>query len=429
MKTTRREFIKLGAGAISITFIIPDYGFGGRAVAPAAADRRILVVVQLTGGNDGLNTVIPYADPRYHSMRPALGFGEQDLRDQTGNPTIINEQLGFHPALKGFKQLYDAGKLAVVLGVGYPNSDQSHGTSLAIWQTGDITGSARLGWLGRFADRTFGGKGGFSAVAVGTSYLPIAAFSATADIPLVAGLGQSTFRVAYVPERGLIVDTFRSVNQRDFPPNSFVGTIAGIGAGAERNSGLLENAAKLYQSNVQYPDDNPAAQVLKSVMVLATAFPEASIFHVNYSCFFDTHAAQIGTPADQFRDKRAGAHATDLGRLSEAVQLFTEDADQQGLGDNIVLMTYSDFGRRPNENASAGTDHGTASNLFVVGNKVKGGLYGMQPSLAASGLDADGNLRFSTDFRSVYATVLDNWLQGAGSQDVLGGRFSNIGFV
>lgn len=428
MKTTRREFIKRSATAISITMLAPRFVVAGPP--PSAGARRILVVVQLNGGNDGFNTVIPYTDARYHALRPMLGFKDEELRDTAGNSTVINDQFAFHPALKELKELYGQGRLAVVLGVGYPGADLSHGISTNIWQTANLNQGAGLGWLGRYADAALAGIAPLPAATIGLNYLPRIVFSQKVTIPLVARLGESAFRTGSAFDRNVVIDTFRDLNRRGFPAGSALAKVAEVGVDAERNSGLLEQAVAAYHSSVVYKDTNPLAQALKSVAILATVFPESILFHVAYPSLFDTHARQIGSNEDQYRNRLVGVHATEMQRLSEAVKAFYDDISEHGLADNLVLMTYSEFGRRPNENASSGTDHGTASSMFVVGNPVKGGdLYGLQPSLNAVDYDAVGNVRFTTDFRSVYATLLDKWLPGGDSPRVLGGSFAPLGFL
>lgn len=425
MRATRREFIKQSSTAFSIAMLMPSLAVS----RPQESGRRILVLVQLGGGNDGLNTVIPYKDPRYHSLRPAIGFNEEEFKDAEGNSTIINSEFAFHPALSELKGLFQQGRLAVVQGVGYPTPDLSHGISNAIWQTADVSRQARLGWLGKYADSALAGKSPLSSVAIGFNSLPLVLLASEVNPVLIRRLGESPFRVINAPETDNVVSAFRDNINREFPAGSFLEKLARVGANAERSSGRIQEALDAYHSSVIYKDTNPAAQALKTVAVLASVFPEATVFHVSYLGFFDTHARQIGTLEDP-GNKFLGTHATDLKRLSEAIKAFYDDMVEQGLADDVMLVTYSEFGRRPNENASFGTDHGTASNLFVVGNKVKGGdFYGLQPSLNATDFDTAGNMRFTTDFRSVYATLLDRWLEGGDSEEVLGARFPHLGFL
>ena len=428
MATTRRQFIKRGAGAVSAGLLMPHVLFARRGTE-AGDGRRILVVIQLTGGNDGLNTVIPYTDARYYALRPTLGFKAEELKDADGRSTLLNGEFGLHPALKEFKQFYDAGKLAIVLGVGYPDADLSHAISTDVWQTAEISGARRFGWLGRYADHALLGKSDFAGLAIGSSYMPRAFLGEKRAVPLINRLGESSFAVNFTPEYANFTTTLRALYSREAPAGSFKDAILQATRGADRGGENLQAALARYQSNVVYPAGNPLAQALRSVAVLAAGLPDSYLFHVSYPCFFDTHSRQVGTDADGYRNKSLGYHALDLGRLSEAVKVFYDDMTGQGLADNLLLMTYSEFGRRPNENASLGTDHGTASNLFVLGDRVNGDFYGRQPSLATTELDGEGNPRFTTDFRSVYATVIDNWLAEIDSAQVLGARYPHLDFI
>jgi uncharacterized protein (DUF1501 family) len=429
MATTRRQFIKQSAAAFSAGLLMPRILFA-RGRRAAFSGRRILVVVQLSGGNDGLNTVIPYKDPRYLALRPALGFREEELKDDQGGSMIIGGEFGLHPRLKDLKRLYDDRRLAIVMGAGYPNPDLSHSTSTDIWQTAMVGTTGRLGWLGRYTDLAFDGKPEFSAVAVGSSNLPRILSAQKRAVPLVNKLGDSAFVFSFTPEFDNFSNTLRTLYQREFPEGSFKAAISEAGRTAEKGTQSLQDALAKYTSTVVYPDNNPVAAALKTVAVLASGIPDSYLFHVAYPSAFDTHSQQIDTDEAGVADRLAGIHADEMLRLSEAIKSFNDDMIEQGLGGDFVLMTYSEFGRRPGENASLGTDHGSASNLFVVGSAVRGGqLYGAQPSLNESDLDTDGNMRFTTDFRSVYATILDNWLGDVDSERVLGEPFAPVGFL
>jgi uncharacterized protein (DUF1501 family) len=428
MPTTRREFIKRSAGAVSISMLLPELLFAApqNRVAPDP-DRRILVLLELSGGNDGLSVMIPYSDDNYHKQRPILGFRGEELKDTQGNSTIINNEFGFHPSMKELKKFYDEGKLAPVLGVGYENQSLSHFASMHVWQSGRLNNSS-LGWIGRYADLNLQGKSPLSAVAIGGTQ-PLTVLANRVNIPRVKGAGETLF----INTPGDLLNSlnfFRKGNNRDFPESSFIKKIAEVGTAAERSGELLQSLLASYTSTQFYPLENPIADALKFVAALTSVSAESNIFHIGYPGFFDTHAFQIGTPADGFKNKLIGNHPRELKRISEAIKVFYDDMVEQGLADNLLLMTYSEFGRRPNENASTGTDHGTASNLFVFGNKVKGGdLYGLQPSLSPVNLTTDGNMRFTTDFRSVYATILDKWLVNGDTEKILGNRFAPLGFL
>jgi uncharacterized protein (DUF1501 family) len=388
-------------------------------------------MVQLSGGNDGLNTLIPYTDARYHQLRPNLGFRAEELKDEAGASTVLNGEFGLHPSLKELKQLYDEGKLAVIQGVGYPNPDLSHEISTTIWQTArPENGRFRdTGWLGRYADLVFAPDVNFSAVALGSFQPPVITAAAKTTIPTISGLGETAIQDANGVYRDLLINSFRQSNRRSFPAGSFAQRLAETGASADRNTELLETLFDQYQSSVVYPEENPAARALQSVVLLTAIFPQANIIHLSYPTFFDTHARQIGVRGDEL-NKHIGFHATQLRNFSQAVKPFFEDMAEHGLGNNFLLMVYSEFGRRPNENASRGTDHGTAAPALLLGNRIKGGdLYGQHPSLRSLDLDDAGNQRFTTDFRSIYATILDRWLAEVDSAEVLGQRFPHVEFL
>jgi uncharacterized protein (DUF1501 family) len=429
MATTRRQFIKRGAGALSAGLLMPQILFARRKAA-ADGNRRILVVVQLNGGNDGLNTVIPYTEARYAALRPMIGFKEHELKDGQGKSTILNSEFALHPSLGELKQFYDERKLAVILGVGYPDPDYSHAISMQRWQVGSADSKKKSGWLGRYADSVLLGKDELAGVVVGSSFAQTVFRGERRSAPLINKLGEGAFTIFSPSERGIFTETIRAINKREFAQGSFLEAITQALRSADKGSESVQGAVARYRSSVAYPETNPAAIALKTVAVLAAGLPDSYIFHVAFPGFFDTHARQIGTSADNYSNRLLGVHATEMRRLSEAIKLFYDDMKEHQLNENCLLMTYSEFGRRPYENASMGTDHGTASNLFVVGDAVKGGdLYGMQPSLAASDLSAEGDMRFTTDFRSVYATVLDRWLAEIESARILGANFPHMGFL
>ncbi len=423
---TRRTFIKQSLGAISVSVLMPKLMFAGQTSA-VSPDRRILVLIELNGGNDGLNTVIPHSNPRYHELRPFLGLRAEELVDAAGNSTLLNDEFGLHPSLKELKKFYDAGKAAIVLGVGYDNPSFSHFTSLAYWHSGTLKGG--LGWIGRYADDVLANKSPLSVVSVTNGSSAIVS-GARANVTKLTKLGESQFKSSAFSDSGNILTAFRKLNSRDFVADSFLARIAQVGSNAERGSALLQQQLNLYQSNVSYPTDNPLAQAMKVIAQIATVFPDADVFHIGYGGGFDSHARQIGTLQDEFKNRTAGIHALEMQRLSEAIKLFYDDMGEHGLSENLLMMTYSEFGRRPNENASRGTDHGAPSCLFVIGDKVKGGdLYGLQPSLQATDFDTSGNMKFTTDYRSVYATILDKWLVGGDSAKILGANFAHLGFL
>jgi uncharacterized protein (DUF1501 family) len=431
MPTTRREFIKRGAGMVTLSLVMPKIWISG-ARAQGNAARKIFVVIQLNGGNDGLNTLIPYTDSNYFSLRPDLSFRDSELKDDQGRPTVISNQFGLHPALGEIKDLFDAGNVAIVNGVGYPSPNLSHFLSKDIWSTANLNGGAGNGWLGKYADQSLSGQSDLSAINIGGA-LPKAFFADEVVVPSISNFANYTFQTdpRNQGDRNNQVSAFNATNGRTFPQGSFLGALAGTGVDALAGAQEVATAVAQYTSPVTYPTGagqrgNQLANALKMAAQLITTIPEANLLYVEFGGF-DTHARQVGSDAEP-SNKLIGDHAILLNDFSEAVKAFYDDMAAHGLADNVVIMEWSEFGRRPQGNASFGSDHGTTSQMFVIGNPVHGGLYGEQPSLSPLDLDRAGNMVFNVDFRAVYATILDKWL-GGDSQAVLGSRFENLGFL
>jgi uncharacterized protein (DUF1501 family) len=429
MPVTRRQFIKRGAGAVTVGLIAPRLWLTeARAQGSTAAAGRKLVIIQLAGGNDGLNTVVPYTDARYYALRPVLAFRESELVTPQGSSTIISNQFGLHPALGEIKSLYDQGKVAVILGVGYPESNLSHFLSMDIWHTADTSGLAREGWLGRYADVAFVGQQGLHATSFGSLELPKSLNAERFVVPNIINFQLYNFLTDpnYPGDSGNQLTAFNTAASRRFPPDTLAASINTAAFESVRGAQTVQNSINQYRSSIQYPANNPLAAGLQMVAQLLTTVPEASILYVQMGGF-DHHSDQIarvgGAPA-----KLEGQHAVLLRWFSEAVRAFYNDLVEHNLADQVLMMQWSEFGRRPQENASLGTDHGTTSPLFVIGNPVNGGLLGEQPSLAATQLDPGGNPKFKVDFRQVYAEILENWLQ-ADSRTILGASYSGVGFL
>jgi uncharacterized protein (DUF1501 family) len=406
---------------------MPRIWLGEAQAQTTGQNRRILVVIQLAGGDDGLNTVIPFTDARYHSLRPALSFKESELKDDQGVTTIIDNQFGLHPELGELKTLYDQNKMAIVLGVGYPNPNLSHFSSMAIWHTGDLTLRQRDGWLGRYADLALAGKSGLSAVSIGGS-LPQTLMSSRTVVPSIANFATYDFQTdpRALGDRSNRLAAFATNHRRSFPADQFLSSVAATGLDAVEGAQEIRAAVATYSSTVTYPAGNPLANALRMAAQVITTIDESVLLYVQMGGF-DNHSSQIDVVNGQ-PNKLAGDHARLLKFFSESVKAFYDDMAEHGLVDRVVILEWSEFGRRPNENASFGTDHGTSSQIFVIGDPVRGGLYGEQPSLAAADLDRAGNLKFNTDFRAVYGTVLDRWL-GVDSNLILGSRFEDVGFL
>jgi len=421
MSTTRRQFIKQSAGAVTLSLVMPRTLFA-RAADP---DRRVLVVIELAGGNDGFNTVVPYTDSRYFSLRPTLSLKDSDLRDAQGRSTIISDRLGFHPSMGKLKEMHDAGRVATVVGVGYPNPNGSHFVSADIWHTANPQGGGGAeGWLGRYADFALVGRSGLGAIAV-EDRLPKTLASSQVVVPSTPNFDEYGLQTDpdYPRNRNVKINTLLSLHNRAFPAGSFVGQEARIGFDAVNGALQFREALASYRTTVNYPENNSLADGLQLLAQVISSIPTVSLLYVQMGGF-DHHSNQVAS-AD---NRRAGQHAGLLQDFSDGVEAFYRDLAQHGLADNVLMLQWSEFGRRPEENKSLGTDHGAASSIFVIGNKVKGGIYGRQPSLAVADLDDSGNAKFNVDFRSVYATILDGWL-GGDSKSVLGGQFENMGFL
>jgi len=426
MPVTRRRFIKLGAGAVTVGIVIPHtFLRDALAQSPGLRNRR-LVIIQLSGGNDGLNTVIPYSDSNYLSIRPMIGFRENELRTRQGASTVISDQIGLHPSMGAIKSLYDQGKVAVVLGAGYPDSTLSHFLAMDVWQTGDPSGLARTGWLGKYADSVLIGQEGLPAASFGGE-LPKAFHSSKVVIPNISDfslynfLGDPNYPGDYFNQ----YSTFVRAASRQFPEDSFIGMVNNTMLASVQGAERVQTAVNSYEPAVEYPEDNPLAFGLRMAAQIMTTLPESFMTHVEMGGF-DTHADQISLDGGT-ADKRSGWHATLLGWFSEAVAAFLADLQGHNIND-VVIVQWSEFGRRPEENASAGTDHSTSGPMFVIGNPVKGGIYGEQPSIAPIDLDDGGNPQFHVDFREVYATILDRWFN-FDSRNVFGASYPNVGFL
>jgi uncharacterized protein (DUF1501 family) len=399
-----------------------------RAEQVAFNPKQKLVVIQLAGGNDGFNTVVPYTDSRYYSLRPTLAFRESELKTAGGDSMLISNQFGLHPALKEIKDFYGAGQVAIVLGVGYPNPNLSHFLSMDIWHTATLGGVGR-GWLGKYADLALIGRSNLTAASIGSLDLPKSFSAEKIVVPNIINFSLYNFIADpnYPGDYNNQLNVINFAASRTMGPGSLIGALNSSAFESLRGAQQVQRSVSSYSSTIVYPDNNPLASGLQMVAQLMATVPEASILYVQMNGF-DNHSDQIGDRQSDRDNKRIGDHATLLRWFSEAVKLFHDDLTEHGLADEVLMMQWSEFGRRPGENASFGTDHGTAAPIFVMGNPIRGGFYGEEPSMASGDLDAAGNVKFKVDFREVYATILDTWL-GADSRAVLGGQFPNVGFL
>lgn len=415
---------------VTVGIVIPRFWLSeARGEQIEFSPQRKLVVIQLAGGNDGFNTVVPYTDARYYDLRPALAFRDAELKSNDGASTIISNQFGLHPAMAEIKQLYDAGRVAVVLGVGYPNPNLSHFLSMDIWHTADTNGSGSRGWLGKYADLALIGQPNLTAASIGSLDLPKSFGADRFVVPNIINFSLYNFIADpnYPGDYNNQINTFNFGASRSMSEGGLIGAVNSTAFESVRGAQQVQRSVSSYKSSVSYPANNPLATGLQMVAQLMTTVPESSLLYVQMGGF-DNHSDQIGDRQSDRSNKRVGDHATLLKWFSEAVKLFHDDLTEHGLADDVLMMQWSEFGRRPGENASYGSDHGTAAPIFVMGNPVRGGLYGEQPSLAATELDPAGNVKFKVDFREAYATILDRWLS-ADSKAVLGAQYSNVGFL
>jgi uncharacterized protein (DUF1501 family) len=404
---TRRQFLTRtlqGSSLVALGSVVPLF-VARTAQAAVPGKDNIVVVLELTGGNDGLNTVIPYADDLYHKARPTL-------RQNRDAVIRLDDHVGLHPGMQGLRPLWEQGQLAVVQGVGYPNPERSHFEAMDIWQSADSRRLATNGWLGRAALECDDRSGAVPILHVGNSRLPLAVIGAPGGgavsirdqnsfhLDLGDGKhGQQKARRRLLEELARPVGTAGEDDLVSFVQRRQMQTLTAV----ENLRALLEGPNALPRQG------SGLAQKLQLIAGLIAKGFGTRIFYVSLEGF-DTHADQATT------------HNNLLIELADAVGGFFRTLKTTGHDTRVRLMTFSEFGRRTQENGSRGTDHGAASCLFLAGPSVKGGVVGAHPSLAD--LDA-GDLKFHTDFRRIYATLLDGWL-GCDSKAVLGAKWEHV---
>jgi len=406
---SRRDFLAHGLYGIGVGAALPMFLSRTSAALTAQAlqgtsvekhPERILVVVELSGGNDGLNTVVPHGDPAYYRARPHLGIPEREV-------IKVTEGFGFHPSMVGFERLYKDGQMAVVHGCGYDHPSFSHFSSMSYWHTGVPNGGETLGWLGRLAD---------------DHYNP-----ATRNVIVNIGLSQS-LAVRSGRHSPLVFDDpvrFRregtdaekralgAMSEAASASNPALDFLVATARNAAASSDFVRQASAAYRTPVDYGIGNAFGGGLQRVAALIAANMPTRVYYVVYQGnSFDTHVQQ------------ADLHSRLLMYTADAVRAFMQDIARIGRGDDVAVMMFTEFGRRVEENGSLGTDHGTATPMFLFGKHVTGGFFGKAPSL--TDLD-DGNLKMTNDFRRVYATVIKEWLGYDDTAAVLKGRFEPLG--
>ena len=367
----------------------------------------VLVVLQLTGGNDYLNTVIPYSNPLYHDNRPAVGLSEdQVLR--------LDDQVGLHPEMEPIKRLYDRGNVAIIHGVGYADSPRSHFRSMDIWHTCEPDKLGTEGWLGRASRDIDPNKDNvLTTVSFGPSLfralampgVPVACVDDLDNYGLLTGISEER-------KRARILDKFARMYSPVVGSGPVMDYLGLTGLDTLKGADILKEAPRIYSSSVEYPDST-IAKSLKGIAQVHMADLGTRIFYCDHGSF-DSHSNQIGMHDKLWRD------------VSEGVEAFFDDLREHGVGDNVIMFMFSEFGRRVHDNGS-GTDHGAGGVAFVVGDPVTGGQYSEYPSMESRDLE-QGDVVPNVDFRGVYSTMLEDWM-GLDAKPIVEGSFEKLAFL
>ena len=396
-KTSRRDLLRAAMYGVAVggASAVPTSLFGQAAAATAGRkDGKILVVLELSGGNDGLNTLVPYGDDAYYKHRPNLGIPKKEVRP-------IDDHFGFSRGMVGFERLYKDGKLAVVHGCGYENPSFSHFTSMAYWQTAAPNSGEQYGWVGRLADAM--APEAPPNFLVNIDVRQSLAVRSRRHVPVVFDDPNKFTRESFSEEREIFASAPASAPVAN-PSRRFLLDSARSATDA---SVLVREAWAKYRSPVDY---GVQGLDLPKVAALIESGMPARLYYTSFrNNAFDTHVFQ------------GDVHKRLLTYASDAVTAFMQDMKRIGRADDVVVMMFSEFGRRVPENANLGTDHGAANLMFAVGNHVKGGHYGKIPSLTK--LDEGDNLIYTTDFRQVYATMIAGWLGLRDTRPLLNGDF------
>jgi len=434
--TTRRDFLRTTILGGALTWTVPSFvaqtftalhaqADGALTQVTTGKDGPILVLIQLAGGNDGLNAVVPYTNDYYYQARPTIGIPAKQVLP-------LNDTLGLNPAMTGFKKLFDAGHLSIVNGVGYPNPNRSHFRATEIWQTAsDEDRYLTDGWLGRYFDNACQGCDPTVAINIGprlpqafSSHVPTGISLENPDSYRFMGSGQNddetlAYRSMYNPDDavpgsnsgGSVSMVSGTVTLQN--GQSALDFLERTSMDAQVSSDKIRAIAGKTPSTSIYPGSALARNLQLVARLIAGGLP-TRVFYVSQGGY-DTHTGQRGGQDARLRE------------LGDAVKAFTDDLTAMGEFDRVMIMTFSEFGRRVHENGSQGTDHGAAAPMFLVGSKLKAGLLGAEPSLAPADLQ-DGDIKYNTDFRSVYASILQEWLQ-TNSLPILGRQFPTLPIV
>ena len=396
-KMKRREFIQLSALG-STALLVPGFVRSAalsKLIAESTADGKKLIVIQMSGGNDGLNTIIPYQNDIYYKLRPTLAIKKSDV-------LTLTDELAMHKSLGGLKELFDKGYVSVINNVGYPNPDLSHFRSMDIWHSAsDSDKCLTTGWIGRYLDHQCDGCAKpYSAIEIDdTLSLAMKGYQ-------VKGLALHDTGLFYKLAKGL--DSGTVIDTRNENLNYLYKTLVET----EESADYLYEKSKIHATPATYPDDG-FAKNLKTIGELIVAGASTSVFYASISGF-DTHVNQ------------AGQQERNLTKVSGGIKALVSHLTQAGRMDDVLIMVFSEFGRRVKQNASNGTDHGKANNVFIISSQLKkAGIYNQTPDLEH--LD-DGDVAYSIDFRSIYATLMNKWLK-ADDAKILGRSFDQLGFI
>ena len=367
----------------------------------------VIVVVQLTGGNDYLNTVVPYADSKYWDYRPVVHVPEEEILS-------LNDNIGFHPAMKPIADMFKEGKVAIVHGVGYENSPRSHFRSMDIWHTCEPDTLRTEGWLGRAVKQLDPAKENVvTAVSMGPS-LYRALVAPGVPVATVENLNNYGLLTDITPEekRNRVLDRYKRMYSPMIGSGPVMDFLGQTGLDAIKGADILNVAPEMYSSSIEY-STNSISQKLKSIAQIHLANLGTRIFYCDLGSF-DTHASQLDT------------HANLWSSASNAIRDFFDDLREHDAANNVVMLLFSEFGRRVYDNG-AGTDHGAGGACLVIGDNVKGGEYGEYPSMKENDLD-QGDLVPSIDFRSVYTTISEDWMN-LDPIPIVGGNFEKPAFI
>ncbi len=394
----RRDFLKQSTLASSL-FFVPNFVKAFESVSKNTFKHKKLVIIQLSGGNDGLNTIIPYTNDIYYNNRPKISIQKNSIIKAT-------DELGFHQSLAPLKNLYDQGYLSVINNVGYPNPNRSHFRSTDIWQTASNSDEyISSGWVGRFIDKY--GKNPYSGIELDDS------LSLIMKGEIMNGIATKNPHILFGNTQTPYFSKVLKQQTEEHLSEHNLGYLYKTMIEAKSSAKYIYETSKTYKSNFEYPN-NPFGNQLKTTAEFINSDLESKVYYVSMGGF-DTHAYQVNR------------HGKLLKTYSDAVGIFVEDLKKNDNFKDTLILTFSEFGRRVQQNAAAGTDHGAANNIFLIGENLnKKGFYNNAPDL--SNLDNNGDLIHTIDFRSVYATILDKWLQ-VDDTSILNKSFSKLDFI